>query len=223
MVGRSHLLAAVALLSLFAATASAEPIVVKSGFLLMTGPSEVGEVSISGTRGFSLRGPVNTSEGGSPAFFDCISFQCAPGMRIDIAGGFSDLAFGTDRLTVEGQDFVVTGGIDGTIGMLLVFAGSAVMPPLGTRPALVRAPFSMEGFLFFSPFGPRYDLTGRGVVEVSLLEGTLPDVGDGWMIDAIRWEFQDSAPVPEPGTLLLVASGAAVLARARHRTRRVTS
>lgn len=63
-------------------------------------------------------------------------------------------------------------------------------------------------------------MIGQGLVHVSLLEGPLLGGPDrGWMIDAIRWEFEPTEPVPEPGTLLLVASGAAVLARMRQRRR----
>jgi hypothetical protein len=221
MVSRSHLLASVALLSLTATVASAETIVINSGFLEMTGPSEIGSVAIAGTRGFSLTGLVNTSEGGTLAFSECTSFECQPGHLVDLRASFGDLAFGGNRLTFDGQEFTLSGEISGNIGLPMFFSGSTTLPPLGTLPPMVRAPFTLEGTLAFLPFGPIHELTGRGVVEVSLIEGFEPDTATrGWTIDAIRWEFQDTEPVPEPGTMLLVASGTAVLARIRTRRRR---
>jgi hypothetical protein len=220
MVSRSHLLASAALLSLSATVASAETIVINSGFLLMTGPSEIGAVSISGTRGFSLSGPVDTSEGGTLAFSECTSFECQPGHFVDLRASFGDLAFGGNRLTFDGQEFTLSGELTGNIGLPLFFSGSTTLPPLGTMPPIVRAPFALDGTLAFLPFGPIHELTGRGTVEVSLIEGFEPQTATrGWTIDAIRWNFEETEPVPEPGTMLLVATGTAVLARLRKRSR----
>jgi hypothetical protein len=55
-------------------------------------------------------------------------------------------------------------------------------------------------------------LAGRGIGTISFIH----DAGDGLTADRIRYEFQQTDPVPEPGTLLLLGSGAA-MAIARRR------
>jgi hypothetical protein len=220
MSRRSQTLPFLALLCFFPTAASAELIRVTTGFLLLTGPAEVGSVSIAGSRGFSLSGEIDTSEGGTSAFLDCSGFTCQPGSSIDLQAGFPDLAFPGNRLTLEGEEFTLSGSVDSEIAMFLLFSGSFVVPPFGQPAARVVTPFAMEGFISFSPFGPRHDFTGQGLVHVSLLEGPLLGGPDrGWTIDDIRWEFEDAAPVPEPASLFLVAAGAAMMARMRSRRR----
>jgi len=77
-------------------------------------------------------------------------------------------------------------------------------------------PFSYIGF--FSPPGRQFELLGQGVETVRFR----PDHGGSsplWDFDGARFEF---APTPEPGTLLLISSGLAVLAWRRRAGRRLT-
>lgn len=202
------------LVYLLVGTAAADPIVVTGGSLTLTGPSELGSVSISGTRGFSLEGPANPSEGGTGAMLHC---PCEPGMQLSLDGGFSQLMFDGSRLTVDGQDVVIEGGFSSEVLLFMRTGGSIVMPSFDSgSPIDVTTPFSMEGVLALSPLAPPTPLVGNGLIHV-LLERS-PFV-PAWEIDAIRWDFQESAPVPEPSSLVLLASGGAALVF-RHRLRR---
>jgi hypothetical protein len=50
------------------------------------------------------------------------------------------------------------------------------------------------------------------------MQTTIPGIPPGWVVDQVRYDFGDSAPVPEPATLTLLGIGLAATAlRARIR------
>lgn len=93
-------------------------------------------------------------------------------------------------------------------------------PPYPGGVATVTAPFNFAG-MFGYPTGPNFVLTtvpliGRGIawLQVTPVEPGSP-MG-AYSLRAIRFDFQDVAPVPEPVTRLFLGGGlAGILARGR--------
>ena len=72
---------------------------------------------------------------------------------------------------------------------------------------------------WFSLPGDQIPMSGAGVVSLWLSPQTgIPGIPPGWVVDQIRYDFGDSAPIPEPATLTLLGIGLAAIAlRARIR------
>jgi hypothetical protein len=62
-------------------------------------------------------------------------------------------------------------------------------------------------------------MSGAGVVSLWLSsQSGIPGIPPGWVVDEIRYDFGDPAPIPEPATLTLLGIGLAAIAlRARIR------
>lgn len=122
--------------------------------------------------------------------------------------------------------------VDGTTynavlaGTLIFSATTFTSPPLPDEPFApfaITTPFEMTGQLsgFMQTAGqgtPLFSLTltGRGIATVSGLVNTASGIYVG---DTLQFRFTDEAPIPEPASILLVATGAAGLIAARSRRR----
>src|SRR5919112_3577444 len=99
MEGSMMRVAAVGLVvSLFSLSASqragAEPIRITAGSILVTGNSEPGSASLTGTRGFALNSSVDPGETRVDPINSCgASEGCAPGSTISLTAVFGDFSF----------------------------------------------------------------------------------------------------------------------------------
>jgi hypothetical protein len=195
---------------------SADPIVISSGFLLVTGPSEVGSISIAGTQGFSLDARVDPREGRVDVFHLECEPICPPGSTISL-GAFQGGPSFNGTATLAGNTYQLSGGITDPAGAVLEFFGTATLPALQNS-LRVTAPFTAMGG-FFLPGGDLTPMSGAGVVSLWLSsQSSIPGIPPGWVVDQVRYDFGDPAPIPEPATLTLLGIGLAATAlRARSR------
>ena len=102
MTRTSRFVVAAALLCLgFGDPATADPIRITAGSMLLTGPSELGSIFVTGTRGFSLQPLVNPGEGNT-VMARCGLTPCLPG-ETNIGGMLSGSAFPFGVATFEGN------------------------------------------------------------------------------------------------------------------------
>jgi hypothetical protein len=76
-------------------------------------------------------------------------------------------------------------------------------------------------FIFDTFAGRSVPLNGSGIVSLSLSPELFPDEPPLWMVDRVRYDFNESPnPIPEPSTMTLLTLGlAATTLRARMRRR----
>jgi hypothetical protein len=181
------------------------------GFSLKTVPSLT--TLVSATKQFA--------RGGDPSSF-------AP-FAIEMEGQVIDWGFettGGEQLLARGADVVLGGSTTTNVDLVGSMRIDAVPTPLTFRgdPDFVDfeyvAPFFFEAMIRGIQ-GPNElfarNFIGSGRVFVNY-EGTNDGIY-GFADESIRYEFDAAAPVPEPGTLLLLGSGLAgvVLRRRQHR------
>lgn len=206
-----RLLAVVTFLLAAITTAQADPIVVSGSATLTSGVvSEVrGPVNISGTN-FSASLIVvggNFGLGNCSSFLAGLNGPCTSGN----VGGF---VVGTDLLgtfTVNGMTF----SSDIVNQMNLMFTGPSFVIPaelLGASAVQITAPFSFTGAAASPALSEVVMLQGQGTVHVVLVRRTI-GIFTGFFLDHADYVFGSTVngvtieEVPEPMTLLLLASG----------------
>jgi hypothetical protein len=197
-----------------ATQARADTIRITSGTAQVAGGT-FGAVSIdvSGERGFSFVADIDRQS--TVGARTCL--PCTAGTLIPLDAIWSGLDFFGGVATLDGVTYPRVGSGTGPNELGLRLAGSAPAPTLGSVDhVLVTAPFSLSGIFRFgpSPEGPSQtaDLVGSGTATLTLTRGT-GDIADAWNFEGIRYDFQaQSVPTPEPRSLLLVASGLALIA-----------
>ena len=186
----------------------ADPIVVTSGSLSVTG--------ISGGPSFSLFGEnfsvTGGGEQGSEQAQSC--FPCVSGNLIGVNGFFAGSSLGGGMITFNGTTFtnlVYTG--------TFVFSSPAVTIPAATTNVTITTPFTFTGHLNACVFkgGPpdcspgdavfTTDLVGQGIATIQLNFFNLNASGNSlYGFNSLTYNFQ-SAEVPEPMTITLLAAG----------------
>ena len=187
---------------------SADPILISSGFLLVTGPTEAGSISIAGTQGFSLDARVSPAEGRVDVFHLECNAICLPGSTISLGASQGGPSF-NGTATLAGNSYPLSGGVNDPTVVSLEFFGTATLPALQNS-LRVEAPFTAMGWFSGPGLIP---MSGAGVVSLWLSPQTsIPGIPPGWVVDQIRYDFGDSAPIPEPATLTLLGIGLAAIA-----------
>jgi PEP-CTERM motif-containing protein len=189
-------------------SAAADTISVTGGFL-QVGALE-GQLDLVGERGFFLTSHVITANGFFAPRMECGANICLPGDEVSLRAAWS----GSDlsgQLGFEGQVYGDLGGLESLSGAVVDFTGSFIVPSFATT-ATVTAPFQLNGF-FSIPNAAGTDsihhmLTGFGTATITLTQGQFQIVAD-----AVRYDLSSHQPVPEPGTMLMVGFGTAVIVR----------
>ena len=188
----------------------ADPIVITSGSLSVTGISGGPHFGLSGEN-FSITGG---GEPGSTQAAQC--FPCVSGNVIGLNGfygGGATLGAGGGTVTINGTTFTNL-VFNGTF----VFTASAVIPAATTNIS-ITAPFTFVGNIRGCPFkggppdcGPddsifSTQLVGQGLVTVQLNFFFVNASGNSlYGFNSITYNFQP-AEVPEPMTITLLAAG----------------
>ena len=202
-------------------TATADPIAVTSGVLTLPSPFGGGPITLAGTDGTRMFTFVGTISDIDPAPTSC--HPCLSEIRIDVSA--PGAAHGT--LTYGNESYQTGGGFLDTEGTLVLFIqGGPILLPAPLAIGEIRsfsAPFTASGRILPPPIpgdGLTNTLTGSGIVTVTLSGGP----GNPLLWDFRRAEYRFSAagepaPVPEPASFLLFASGLSALVLRRRSMR----
>jgi hypothetical protein len=198
----------------------ADPIVVTSGSLTVPGFLRAPQYSFSG-QNFSVNG-AGSEFGSAPG-----CFPCASGGSINLSSLFVGGSLGTGSLTVNGTTFnnLFFGG-------LFQFTAGTVLIPAATTNISLTSPFTFSGNLAACPLelgGPDCTpskqifsaaLVGQGLATLQLrFLGLTAGGASLYQFENITYTF-DSAEIPEPATITLLAAGLAGLAARRFRKKR---
>jgi hypothetical protein len=204
-------------LTMMPAALSADPVPVTSGFFSVTG---LGASAIYDFQGLDFQAAASLEPGVVGPDLTC--FPCVAGAVISLDTSFLG-SRGTGSAVVDGMTFPSIG----LAATNFLFEAPDIVAPGTTGSFAVMRPFTFSGRLFgFALTDP--DLTpifeplliGQGQVTASFLENPNPGGPPLFSFRSIRFDFAEPAPVPEPATLLLVASGlgGALLRRRARRT-----
>jgi hypothetical protein len=198
-------------------TVTADPIAVTSGMITLRSVFEGGPMTLAGTDGtriFTFSGSISDIV---PAPYLC--HPCVSQIGIDISA--PGAAHGT--LAYGNESYQAGGGFLDTEGALILFVqGAPILLPAPLASGEIRsfsAPFTASGRVLPPPIpgdGLSNTLTGSGIATVTVLGGP------GNEVNPFLWDFQTAeyrftaasggpAPVPEPVSILLVASGLSAL------------
>jgi hypothetical protein len=188
----------------------ADPVVITTGFLSVTGLTGGPVYSFAG-EDFSVAG------GGEPGFTaPQLCFPCAGGDLIGLNSTFVGTSLGHGTATINGSTFgslSLSGNID--------FIGSPILLPPAISNISLTAPFTFSGFMFgcegphinCTPFNSVFstELTGQGLATIQLNTFVLD--GDGrslYQFQSVTYNFSGT-PIPEPTSILLLTGGLAAL------------
>jgi hypothetical protein len=204
----------VLILAMFEARAHAETIRVTG---VLTGEDGIVTAHLrSRARQFSLDGLGATLA--NAWSLDCRG-DCLPGERGSLRAVLSGGDFG-GTVSIDGQSYRFGSQSTAAGEAFLHFDGTWTIPQFtGRTRATVVRPFTFDG-RFFYPIvigqpTPFETLEGSGRATVRLFWSP---VSSGWVLENARYQFTGSpAPVPEPGTMILIATGLAAVASRRRR------
>jgi PEP-CTERM motif len=168
------------------ATANADPIVITSGTLSVTGLSGGPRYNLTGEN-FSVSGG---GEQGSSTPQHC--FPCAPGSSINVNGFFAGTSLGM--------------GNAGTF----ILSGPTLIVPNSTVDITLTSPFVFTGHLLFCPSDCQFqppiftvDLVGSGTAYIDLQFVSIINGHPIFQFKSVTYDFQ----TPEPMSILLLGGG----------------
>lgn len=208
----AHALVMAAVMTL-PSTATAEPIAVTSGHVDVETISGLAHVQFAGD-GFLLIAGVEALV--SSLGLGCI--PCAPGTTLDL-GGVIGGSRAAGSAVVDGVSYseIFFDGMTGTFS-------SPSFQISGAGGVTVSRDFTFSGIVsgylinpWVSASEPVFtkSLSGQGTATATFLYNDT-DIPLFWA-SSLRYDFTDTAPVPEPATLILFGTGAALAALRRRR------
>jgi hypothetical protein len=135
-----------------------------------------------------------------------------------------DLTFGDVRLTGSDSDFTLQNPLSPNLRVPFVTVGDRRVSLSPARlnftatPNLMPTPFTMTGSLGVFDFSSGEelftgDVSGSGLATFRFVSNP----SGSSVVSGVTYQFADSSPTPEPGTLMLLASGAATMLWRRRR------
>jgi hypothetical protein len=222
MAAHRSIVLALALLVLAPSLGAADPIRIVDGSLTADNQLIAQLVMTGDSRGFTWQSDLSI-------FF--AAFEPAgpllPGDSVGLGAGWVGLNILGSSVTVDGFTHTRVGGlgVDDPQARLGFFGTAGVLPDEGTEITFI-APFSFEGSFghYVDPSIPLpgtfvwEELVGGGIATVTYGRGTASTSDPtAWNFRSATYQFDVPAAVPEPSTLLLIASG---LMATRFRRRR---
>lgn len=183
----------------------ADPIVITSGSLTVTGLAGSPTYSISGTN-FSVTS-VGGDSGNTP---NC--FPCLPGQTVSVGSFLVGSSLGHGPATINGVSFPEL-FYSGTFSF-----GAAVLLPVGVFTDItLTTPFNFAGSIRGCDgsnlvcgnevFGLT-DLVGQGTATVTFGFGFHQDTGQPlFFFRSVTYTFENQAEIPEPMTIVLLTTG----------------
>ena len=167
-----------------AVSAAAQVVVVRQGAISVPSMFPPASIELSGTRGFKFEG--GASGWGFTAMTQCEE-GCLPGSVVSLEAEFAGSNLGgTARL--QGRTYVDIGSLSSTENLVLLTSGEATLPPIGTGPISVTAPFEFAGeFSYVRDGEPDSVLLAGGGVATLFLEPTLD--GLSWIVAGAQFDF----------------------------------
>jgi hypothetical protein len=206
------------------------PIRVTSGSVNVTAGSRVGPPESGPLPAVRLIAPDFELTGGGTGRVDC-HFGCLPGEQFNLS---TRVFVRSGILTFQGEsiEFDAFFGTIGSASIDLVSPTSFVVPTASSGSFVFRSPFRLDGAAgvptFLPPDTPdgdpipaqrsfsfEGDGTATGTFFFEDVDGTTL-----FRFDTLRFDFDGGpAPIPEPGTLLLLGGGVAAAVVRQHKKR----
>ena len=212
--------ASIVAMSLGVASASADTIRITSGALVF--PSDMHIAIDFAGDGFAFTGSSLRMEMGFSPYQSCLVTACVPGSTLSLHSFGTEQNFRFDAVTYQGRTFTNLSGVDARSSVQLDWNGSLPIPSNFSGGTLT-APFVFSGVfrLTDDEAGVFHagNLVGSGIATVTFDRYGSPEHPNAFATSAVRFDFADAAPTPEPMSLLLVATGMGVIGVVRRRRR----
>jgi hypothetical protein len=208
-------------LLLASTTVAADPIFITSGALVASRDTAA-DVFAIGTGGFQLVGDGDFSGGRFEPYTQCFSPpECAPGSPLSLYASWSGTDF-IGTVTFDGATYPMGSLSETTASAAVEFLGSVIAPAFDGRTVrVVSAPFTFTGVVTPPATidqGPSRQLRGAGTATLQL--NWIDNLsGQYWLFERGVYAFEPVTPVPEPGTMALLALGLSGMLARRVRRR----